>query len=222
MRWAIGVGIAFVVLTWTPVLALRWVNPPVTAFMLLHNETTLEETRYEWRDRAELGDAFALAVMAAEDQNFPNHHGLDVQAIAKALEEREENGRLRGASGITQQLAKNLFLWPQRSLMRKALEAYLAVAMEVLLPKRRILELYLNVVELGPGLYGLPAAAEAIFAADPRSLSLEQAALLAAVLPNPRRLRAAAPSEYVRDRQRWIAEQAARLQREGWLGQMGW
>lgn len=222
LRWTLRALLAFVLVTWLPILALRWVEPPVTAFMLLHNENALSATHYQWRDRTELGDAFALSVMAAEDQNFPNHHGLDVHAIARALEDREQTGRLRGASGITQQLAKNLFLWPGRSLVRKALEAYLAVVMEVLLPKRRILELYLNVVELGSGIYGLPAASRLVFAADPRALSIEQAALLAAVLPNPRRFKAAAPSDYVRERQAWIAEQAARLQREGWLTRIGW
>ena len=222
LRWSLRLLAAFVLITWLPILALRWFEPPFTAFMLMHNSETLSATQYHWRDRDELGDAFALSVMAAEDQNFPNHHGLDVHAIAKALEDREQTGRLRGASGITQQLAKNLFLWPGRSLLRKALEAYLAVVMEVLLPKHRILELYLNVVELGPGVYGLPAAARVVFASAPHTFSIEQAALLAAVLPNPRRLKATAPSDYVRERQAWIADQAARLQREGWLTQISW
>ncbi|MFK7885572.1 MAG: monofunctional biosynthetic peptidoglycan transglycosylase [Gammaproteobacteria bacterium] len=221
-RWLFALGLTFIVLTWVPVLTLRWVDPPLTAFMLLHNDEPFETTRYHWRDRDELGDLFALAVMAAEDQNFPHHRGLDVHAIAQALEEREQSGRLRGASGITQQLAKNLFLWPGRSLIRKGLEAYLAVVMEVLLPKKRILELYLNVVELGPGIYGAPAAAQYFFGTTPRALSPEQAALLAAVLPNPRRLKAGAPSEYVRERQHWIIEQAARLQREDRLTHINW
>jgi len=160
--------------------------------------------------------------MAAEDQNFPNHRGLDVDAIAKALDERENRGRLRGASGISQQLAKNLFLWPKRSYLRKGLEAYLAVAIELVLPKRRILELYVNVVELGPGLYGVPAAAQHYFGTSSTELTPEQAALLAAVLPNPRQMNVGAPSDYVRERQRWIAEQAARLQREGWLDTIDW
>lgn len=215
-------ALLFLFLTLILVLPLRWFNPPVTAFMLLHNPATLDGTQYEWRDRAELGDAFALAVMAAEDQNFPNHHGLDVDAIAQALDEREQSGRLRGASGISQQLVKNLYLWPNRSLIRKGFEAYLAVAIEVLLPKKRILELYLNIVELGPGLYGAPAAAQIYFGVSAAQLSPAQAALLAAVLPNPRVMKAGAPSTYVLERQRWIAEQAARLGREGWLSAINW
>jgi len=222
LRWSLFAVLALLLLSVVPVLTLRWVEPPFTAFMLIHNPISLKDTRFDWRDRSELGDTFALAVMAAEDQNFPNHRGLDVDAIAKAFEERENSGRLRGASGISQQLAKNLFLWPKRSFLRKGMEACLAVAIELLLPKNRILELYVNVVELGPGLYGVPAAAQKFFGVSPAELTLEQAALLAAVLPNPRQLKAAAPSEYVRERQRWITEQAERLQRGRWLQAIEW
>ncbi|MFK8031931.1 MAG: monofunctional biosynthetic peptidoglycan transglycosylase [Gammaproteobacteria bacterium] len=222
ISWTFYTALALLLFTFATVITLRWVEPPVTAFMMLHNPNSLEDTRFEWRDKEHLGDAFALAVMAAEDQNFPNHRGLDVDAIAKALEEHEESGRLRGASGISQQLAKNLFLWPKRSFVRKGLEAYLAVVMELMLPKDRILELYVNVVELGPGLYGVPAASKHYFGTSPSGLTAEQAALLAAVLPNPRRLNAATPSDYVRERQRWIAEQAERLQRGGWLEAIKW
>ena len=222
VRWLLYAALALLLLTFVPVLALRWIEPPFTAFMVIHNPVALRDTHYQWRDRAELGDTFALAVMAAEDQNFPNHQGLDVDAIARALEERDNSGRMRGASGIPQQLAKNLFLWPGRSFVRKGLEAYLAVVIDLLLPKKRILELYVNVVELGPGVYGVPAAAKNYFNASPADLTLEQAALLAAVLPNPRKLNAAAPSDYVRERQRWITEQAARLQRGEWLEAIEW
>ncbi len=222
MRWVVYPVLAVLLLTVVVVLPLRWIEPPFTMFMLVHNPAALDDTRYTWLDRPDLGENFALAVMAAEDQNFPNHRGLDVDAIAKALEEREDSGRLRGASGISQQLAKNLFLWPERSFLRKGLEAYLAVVIELLLPKNRILELYVNVVELGPGLYGVPAAAQHYFDMNPTNLSLEQAALLAAVLPNPTRLKAANPTAYVRERQQWITEQASNLKRDGWLTQIEW
>ncbi len=220
-----GLGLAattFVLVTAFSVLALRWFDPPVTMFMLVHNQQPLAKTRHDWLPRRALGDACALTVMAAEDQNFPEHHGVDFGAIAKALEDQEREGRLRGASGISQQLAKNLFLWPGRSLLRKGLEAYLAMVLDLLLPKARILELYLNVVELGPGIYGVTAASRHYFGREPASLSLADAALLAAVLPNPNRLRVADPSDYVRSRQAWIEGQATRLQREGWLQSIGW
>ena len=221
-RWLLVAALAFLLATWTPVLALRFIDPPATAFMLFNNRAPLDQTRHTWRDRAELGEESALAVMAAEDQNFPRHHGVDFDAIAKAVEDNERGGRLRGGSGITQQLAKNLFLWPGRSLVRKGLEAYLAVVIDLLLPKRRVLELYLNVVEIGPGIYGVPAASLHYFGVEPAALSPQQAALLAAVLPNPNRLRVERPSEYVRVRQAWIRDQADHLRTAGWLDQVGW
>ena len=117
---------------------------------------------------------------------------------------------------------KNLFLWPGRSLIRKGLEAYLAVMLEVVVPKARILELYLNTIELGPGVDGVPAASRLYFGVEPTELSLEQSALIAAVLPNPVRMRVSSPSEYLRQRQVWIVEQAERMHRDDWLGRIVW
>ncbi len=198
------------------VLPLRWVNPPVSAFML-QDDSGRVPVAYEWRDWQELGDAAALAVVAAEDQKFAQHFGFDFASIQASVMQYREGGSLRGASTITQQLAKNLWLWPGRSFARKGIEAWFAVLLEALLPKRRILEIYLNVVELGPGIYGVPAASRAYFAKPPGALTDAEAALLAAVLPNPIALQADNPSDYVRGRQQWIYRQMQRLRREGWL-----
>jgi len=198
------------------ILPLRWADPATSAFML-HDDSGVEPLRHEWVAWDALGTAAPLAVVAAEDQRFADHFGLDLAAIQKAVDEQDQRGYLRGASTITQQTAKNLFLWSGRSFVRKGLEAWLTVVMEVCLPKRRILEIYLNIAELGPGIYGVGAASRRYFGRPPARLSDRQAALLAAVLPNPRRLHVNAPSPYVRERQAWILTQIARLRREAWL-----
>ena len=152
-----------------------------------------------------------LAVVASEDQRFPHHAGVDFEAIRQALSEYRAGEGLRGASTITQQTAKNLFLWNGRSFVRKAVEAGLAVVIDGLWPKQRILEVYLNVAEFGPGIYGVEAASQAYFDKPARHLTEYQAALLAAVLPNPKVLRVNAPSTYVRERVVWIQGQIAQL-----------
>jgi monofunctional biosynthetic peptidoglycan transglycosylase len=166
---------------------------------------------HEWVAWPDLSPNVALAVIASEDQRFFAHRGFDLDAIADAIGTFRSGGRLRGASTISQQVAKNLFLWPGRSLLRKGLEAYFTVLIELSWPKRRILEVYLNIAELGPGVYGVGAASHRFFAKHPRTLAAEEAALLAAVLPNPRRLNAQSPSRYVRQRQRWILRQMRQL-----------
>jgi monofunctional biosynthetic peptidoglycan transglycosylase len=176
--------------------------------------------RYQWSDWPALGSAAPLAVMAAEDQKFPDHHGFDVTAIQGAVMDRLEGQPLRGASTITQQVAKNLFLWSGRSLLRKGIEAWFTVMVELNWPKRRILEVYLNIAEFGPGVYGVPAASRIYFAKRPSQLTDAEAALLAAVLPNPKQLRVDAPTDYVRERQRWIIEHSERLRQYGWLGRL--
>jgi monofunctional biosynthetic peptidoglycan transglycosylase len=199
---------------------LRWMEPPVTAFML-QQPAGGDTYHYQWSDWQELGSAAALAVMAAEDQKFPEHHGFDVGAIHDALWDRLRGRPLRGASTISQQVAKNLFLWPGRSFLRKGLEAWFTAVIELSWPKRRILEVYLNIAEFGPGVYGVPAASRIYFGKPAAQLTDAEAALLAAVLPNPAKLRVDRPSQYVLERQRWIMEQSARLRRYGWLGRLG-
>ena len=198
------------------VVPLRWFNPVTTSFML-QDESGLDPVLYEWTDRAEIGVAPALAVVAAEDQKFAHHFGFDVQSIVDSVQDFEDGKSLRGASTISQQVAKNLYLWPGRSYVRKGLEAYFTVLIEIALPKERILEIYLNIAEFGPGVYGVPAASRHYFNKDPFRMSNSEAALLAAVLPNPGRLHVDRPSRYVRERQRWIRQQMERLYRERWI-----
>lgn len=166
---------------------------------------------YRWTDWEAIAPHAALAVIASEDQKFPDHHGFDVEAIQMALDEARDGGRLRGASTISQQTAKNLFLWPGRSFFRKGLEAYLTVLIELCWSKQRIVEVYLNVAEFGDGLFGITAASERFFAKNPADLTADEAALLAAVLPNPARLRVDQPSPYVRERQAWIRRHMRQL-----------
>ncbi len=217
VRW-LGFMVLFVVLaSWLPVILMRWLEPPVTAFMLQHRARTGSDYDYRWKDWGELGSAAALAVMAAEDQKFPDHHGFDIAAIQSALVDGLDGQGLRGASTISQQVAKNLFLWPGRSLVRKAMEAWFTGLIELSWPKQRILEVYLNIAEFGPGVYGVPAASRIYFAKQALQLTNAEAALLAAVLPNPKELRVQQPTAYIRDRQRWIMRHSERLRHYGWL-----
>ena len=198
------------------VLLLRWVPPPTTAFMVQSAQAHADApgwtgTGYRWTAWDDIAPFAGLAVIAAEDQRFPDHNGFDVDAIRAALDDAMQGERLRGASTISQQTVKNLFLWPGRSAIRKGLEAGLTLLVELCWSKRRILEVYLNVAEFGDGLFGITAASERFFAKRPADLGADEAARLAAVLPNPARLRADRPSRYVRARQRWIRNQMDRL-----------
>lgn len=201
----------------TAVALLRWAPPPTTAFMLRDaraaedGAATAPRTPYRWTAWDGIAPEAAIAVIASEDQKFPDHNGFDVEAIRIALGDALHGERLRGASTISQQTAKNLFLWPGRSLFRKGLEAYLTMLVELCWSKRRIMEVYLNVAEFGPGVFGITAASERFFDKRPRDLHADEAALLAAVLPNPAEWRVDAPSRRVRRRQRWIRAQMDRL-----------
>jgi monofunctional biosynthetic peptidoglycan transglycosylase len=203
------------------VLTLRFIPPPTTAIML-EQPGAVRDVEYSWRDHSEIAASAARAVIAAEDQRFIEHHGIDFVSLNRALDDYRSGDHLRGASTITQQVAKNLFLWPGRSLVRKALEAYFALLIEVCWSKQRILEVYLNVAELGPGLFGVEAAAERYFGTSADSLSPRQAALLAAVLPNPAELRVDRPSQYVRDRQAWVLSQMRLLESRGHYRGLEW
>jgi monofunctional glycosyltransferase len=205
LRFVGWVFLAWIVLSVGGVLALRWIDPPTSAFML--RERMSAPVRYRWVDDARISPHVKVAVIAAEDQNFPNHYGFDLKSINDALVDRQRGRRVRGASTISQQVAKNLFLWPQQSWLRKGLEAYFTVLIETLWPKQRILEVYLNIAEFGRGVFGVGAAADVYFHKRAARLTVYDAALLAAVLPSPKRLRVNAPSNYVRSRQQWILEQ---------------
>lgn len=167
--------------------------------------------RYQWVDWESISPYMPLAAVAAEDQKFPYHRGFDFEAISEVMEKSKNNGPLRGASTITQQVAKNLFLWSGRSYVRKGLEAYFTVLLETLWSKRRILEVYLNIAEFGDGTYGVRAAAQTFLGKSPAKLTRRDAALLAAVLPNPRRLKVKHPSSYVAHRRYWIERQMEQL-----------
>jgi monofunctional biosynthetic peptidoglycan transglycosylase len=203
------------------IASLRWIDPSTSAFMIQRafarrfgedsTRAGRERLDYRWTDLDDIAHAMPLAVVAAEDQLFPHHHGFDVESIRDAVSERERRQRVRGASTITQQVAKNLFLWPGRSLVRKGIEAYLAAAIELLWPKRRILEVYLNIAEMGTDVYGVAAAADVYFGRTPASLTRRQAALIAAALPNPKRRHPDRPSEWLSQRARWIETQMDQL-----------
>ncbi|WP_370348258.1 monofunctional biosynthetic peptidoglycan transglycosylase [Erwinia sp. JUb26] len=171
----------------------------------------------DWVGRDEISPWMALAVMASEDQKFPTHWGFDVDAIQSVLDNNGENARMRGASTLSQQTAKNLFLWDGRSWVRKGLEAGLTVGIETVWTKRRILTVYLNIAEFGDGVFGVEEAAQRYFNKPASRLTMSEAALLAAVLPNPIRFKAAAPSGYVRQRQQWIMRQMRQLGGEAFL-----
>lgn len=169
----------------------------------------------DWVGHDEISPWMGLAVIASEDQKFPTHWGFDVAAIESVLD--KSDNRMRGASTLSQQTAKNLFLWDGRSWVRKGLEAGLTVGIETVWSKRRILTVYLNIAEFGPGIFGVEAASQRYFHKPASRLTAADAALLAAVLPNPIRYRAAAPSGYVRERQQWILRQMRQLGGEGFL-----
>lgn len=192
----------------------RWLPVPATAFML---RDPAADQRHDWVPWSEISRHAAVAVIAAEDQKFLEHDGFDFEAIDQALTDSRRGRRLRGASTISQQVAKNLFLWPGQSWVRKGLEAWFTLWIELLWPKQRILEVYLNSAEFGRGVWGVEAASRHFFGKPAARLNRPEAALLAAVLPNPRRFRVSNPSPYVRQRQDWILWQMRMLGGAGLL-----
>jgi monofunctional glycosyltransferase len=214
LLWSALCCVAFSV---AAVVLVRWINPPFSAFMAetqiaawLNRDRTYV-FRHAWVDLARISPNLPLAVVASEDQKFPEHWGFDVEAIEKAYELNQHSHRVHGASTISQQVAKNLYLWSGRSYFRKGLEAYFTVLIESCLPKRRILEIYLNIAEFGYGTYGAEAAAQRFFHQPASRLTRSEAAVLAAVLPNPRRYSAVTPSRYVQERRDWILGQMQAL-----------
>jgi len=213
----------FIALSVGVIFSLRYVPPPTSSLMIQQRLKMYlsgkkdPRLHYRWVDWRKIPPSMAIAVVAAEDQEFPHHRGFDFESIRDAVEEYEQGRGLRGASTISQQTAKNLFLWPERSYLRKGLEAYLTLLMELLWPKRRILEVYLNIAEFGEGVFGVAAASETFFSKPPQNLGPEESALLAAVLPNPLRFKVQSPSKYVRKRAAWIQDQARMLDGPAYL-----
>ena len=217
------IALAGFMLTWLPVLILRFLPPPTSAVMV-------ERRLAAWRDGehgfavkqrfvslSEISPELPIALVAAEDQKFPSHHGFDFAAIGEAMDDADDGARLRGASTISQQTAKNLFMWNGRSFVRKGLEAYFTVLLELTWPKSRILEVYANIAEFGDGIYGAEAAAQTFFGKSARQLSAHESALLAASLPNPEKLRVDQPSAYMLKRAAWIERQTRQLGGPGYL-----
>jgi monofunctional biosynthetic peptidoglycan transglycosylase len=193
------------------VILFKFVNPPVTPLMLIR---MVEQTaggqpailKKKWVSLGQISPNLQLAVVASEDNKFPAHWGFDFEAIDKARDfnESKQGRRIRGASTISQQTAKNVFLWPQRSWLRKGLETYFTILIEAVWGKRRIMEVYLNVIEMGNGIYGAEAASRAYFGKPASKLSRTEAASLAAILPNPLKWNPAAPTSYLINRREWI------------------
>jgi monofunctional glycosyltransferase len=226
LKWLGTVVLAAVLLSVTAVLLLRWLHPLSSAFML---EARLEawraqdhgyRTDFRWVSLEQISPHAAIAVIASEDQTFPFHSGFDFKSIREAVRASEHGRRLRGASTISQQVAKNLFLWSGQNFLRKGLEAYFTVLIETFWPKERILEMYLNIAQFGDGIYGVQAAAERFFRMPASRLSSSDAALLAATLPSPLKLHPDRPSRYLLERRDWILGQMRDLGGEAYLREL--
>jgi monofunctional biosynthetic peptidoglycan transglycosylase len=207
---AAGLGVS---LLWT--LAYRWLPVPLTLLMVSESMGNAKPIRHSWTPLTRISPHLVRAVIASEDQRFCQHWGFDLNQLQEALEDAQDGGRMRGASTISQQTAKNAFLWPGRSLVRKGLEAYFTTLIEVMWPKRRVMEVYLNIIEWGPGVFGAEAAARRWFAKSASSLTPQEAARLAVILPSPRRYRANPPGRWVSGQSEVIAERAQRVRRSG-------
>ena len=208
---AIKILLVFFTFSLLQVLLLKWIDP-LTSSVMFQRELNLFSSNekpisYEWYNYDDISKEIVLAVIASEDQNFPAHFGFDFDQIGKALEEKDKRGRLRGASTITQQVAKNLFLWEGKSFIRKGFEAYYTILIEFFWSKKRIIEIYINIAEMGENIFGVGAASKIFYHKIPKKLIQGESALIAAVLPNPKRYSVRNPSVYVRKRQFWILEQ---------------
>lgn len=212
--WFFGLSIGLVIL-------YRFLPVPITPLMVIRLFEQAVDSEKEmrlykdWESIENISRHAPQAVVAAEDQKFLDHHGFDLEAMKKAWENNKKGKRIKGASTITQQTVKNVFLWPSRSYIRKGLEAYFTVLVELVWSKERILEVYLNVIEMGDGIYGIEAAAQTFFKKPAANLTRGQAALIAAVLPNPRRWNPAKPTAYIQGRQTWILRQMTNLEPVG-------
>ena len=215
LKWLLRLLLGWLALTLVVILLLRYIDPPVWSWMIQRElnppDGHAENHHHQWLNLSQIAPAMQLAVVAAEDQRFPLHYGIDFKAIFQSVQDTQDSKRLRGASTLSQQTAKNLFLWEGRDWSRKILEAGLALLLELLWNKERILEVYLNIVEFGPGVYGVGAASEYWYQHSADKLSPEQSAHLAAVLPNPWDYRAEPATPYVAERARWIEQQMDQL-----------
>ena len=219
LRGLLQAILAFVLLSLLLLLPFRWVNPPITMVMAdrwIHSTEDFE-LRQSWLSWEAIPKHAALAVVTSEDQKFPLHSGFDLKAIQQALKERERRGGLRGASTISQQVAKNMYLWTGRSWFRKGLEVWFTLLIELSWSKQRILEVYLNIAEWGPGVFGIEAASQYHFRLPAANLTPMQAALLASSLPSPLNYNPARPAQHLHKRAEWNLQQQRRLGGVQWL-----
>ncbi len=203
------------------VVAVRFVPVLITPLMVIRCTEQAEEGRdvkmkHSWVALSEIPYYAPTAVIAAEDQNFVKHHGFDLKAIEQAAKSNKDGKRLRGGSTISQQTAKNIFLWPGRSWLRKGLEAYFTTLIELMWPKERIIEVYLNSIEMGEGIYGIEAAAEEYWHCQPSELTRMQCATLASILPNPRKYSATNPGPYIQRRTNSVFRSMKFLENNGY------
>lgn len=202
IKWMV---VAFFVTTIFSVIIYKYVPVYVTPLMVIRTVSSSESIHHKWISLEEMPKDIVKAVIASEDAHFLSHNGFDFKAIKQAIEHNKKNNKTkRGASTISQQTAKNVFLWPSRSWLRKGLEAYFTVLIEFFWDKQRIIEVYLNSIEMGDGIFGIAAVADKHFDKEPEKLTKRQCALIAATLPNPIKFNSAAPSPYMRKRQRVI------------------
>lgn len=217
-RFLLFSALGFVLFSVLMVLIYKWVPVPGTPLMVIRKlENKETQIKHDWVSFENLSPHLQLAVVCSEDQNYLKHNGLDWGAIEKARKENESGKRVRGASTISQQTAKNVFLWPARNYLRKGLEVWFTVLIELFWSKERIMEVYLNSIEMGDGIFGAEAASQYYFGKNASKLSPDEAALIAAILPNPRRFSAKNPSAYTRGRQQFVLRQM-RL----WGGKLRW
>lgn len=194
------------------VIVFKWVPVPATPLMVIRSYEQWQEGKpvvwkHEWVSLDDISDHLELAVVCSEDQNFLKHHGFDMKAIEKAMEHNKKSKRIRGASTISQQTAKNVFLWPGRGWVRKGLETYVTFLIELIWSKERIMEVYLNSIEMGNGIYGSEAASRFWFKKSAIKLNKNEAAAIASILPNPRKYRASPASAYIERRKIWVVRQ---------------
>jgi monofunctional biosynthetic peptidoglycan transglycosylase len=221
LRIVLRIVIFFLLVSAGSVLLFRWVRVPLTPLMLIRCKEQFSDNKkvtlkHDWVSLEAVSPHLQLAVVCSEDQNYLSHGGFDWMAIRKAMKHNESRKKLRGGSTISQQTAKNVFLWPGRSYLRKAFEAYFTLLTELLWSKERILEVYLNSIEMGDGVYGAEAAARHWFNKSAANLSPDESAAIAAILPDPRRLKANPAGAYISRRKVWIREQM-----RNWGGKLG-
>ncbi len=212
------IGLGFLIVSFLSVLLFRFVNPPISPLMIIRAVEQKFDGKpmqidKKWVSLENISPNLIVAVVSSEDNKFLDHHGFDFEAIEKAYDSNQKGKKIKGASTISQQTAKNVFLWPSRSYIRKGFEAYFTFMIELLWSKKRILEVYLNIIEMGDGIYGAEQASMAYYKKSASKLSVNEAAAIASILPNPRLFDPLKPSARLANHQRWIVNRMAQIGR---------